>query len=209
MPVPALLHDRMVHGRRVRRLVELLAADLPPGCTNLLDVGCGDGRITRAVGDRVPGMEVTGLDVLVRPEPAVPVTEYDGDRLPFDDDSFDVVMMVDVLHHSADPQAVLREARRVSRTAVLIKDHCLDGFLAYPTLRLMDYVGNAQHSVALPYNYWPRARWEAACEELDLSIATWRTRLGLYPAPFRPIFERSLHFVARFEVPSANGPPAP
>ncbi len=209
MPVPAALHDRVVHGRRVRRLVDLLSAEVPPGTTSLLDVGCGDGRITRAVGDRSPGMEVTGLDVFPRPETAVPVTVYDGHRLPFDDDSHDVVMMVDVLHHSDDPRALLAEARRVARRAVLVKDHCLDGALAYQTLRLMDWVGNAQHSVALPYNYWPRARWLRACDELGLTVAAWRTELGLYPAPFRPLFERSLHFVARFEVAATDEPPPP
>ena len=206
MPVPAALHDYVVHGRRVRRLVDLLSAEVPRGTTSLLDVGCGDGRITRAVGDRSPGMEVTGLDVFLRAETAVPVTLYDGDRLPFDDNSYDVVMMVDVLHHSDEPQIVLGEARRVARQAVLIKDHCLDGALAYQTLRLMDWVGNAQHSVALPYNYWPRARWFEACNEMGLTVATWHTKLGLYPAPFRPLFERSLHFVARLDVP-ADGVP--
>ncbi len=200
MGLPALLHDRFVHGRRVDRLAELLSASLP-SCRRLLDVGCGDGRITRAVADRSPGLEVAGIDVVIRPETAVPVSAYDGSRIPFDDNSFEVVMMVDVLHHSQDPLAVLREARRVASAALLVKDHCLDGLAAYPTLRLMDYVGNAHHGVPLPYNYWPRERWRAACAELDLTVVSWQGRPRLYPAPVRPIFERSLHFVALLEVP--------
>lgn len=200
MGLSAVLHDRLVHGRRVDRLAELLSSSLP-SCRRLLDVGCGDGRITRAVADRSPGLDVTGIDVLVRPETAVPVSAYDGSRIPFDDDSFEVVMMVDVLHHSQDPLEVLREARRVASAAILVKDHCLDGLGAYATLRLMDYVGNAHHAVALPYNYWPRERWRAACAELGLTAASWQDRLGLYPAPVRPIFERSLHFIAVLEVP--------
>lgn len=46
-----------------------------------------------------------------------------------------------------------------------------------------------------------------ACEELGLTVATWRTELGLYPAPFRPLFERRLHFVARFDVAATEEPP--
>jgi 2-polyprenyl-3-methyl-5-hydroxy-6-metoxy-1,4-benzoquinol methylase len=35
--------------------------------------------------------------------------------------SFDVVMFVDVLHHTKDPMVLLREARRVARRAIVVK----------------------------------------------------------------------------------------
>jgi hypothetical protein len=37
---------------------------------------------------------------------------------------------LDVLHHTDDANVLLREARRVTRRDVLIKDHRLNGFLA-------------------------------------------------------------------------------
>ena len=57
------------------------------------------------------------------------------------------------------PRQLLREAVRVARRGLLIKDHTLTGFLAGPTLRLMDRVGNQRHGVALPYNYWTQQQW--------------------------------------------------
>ena len=53
---------------------------------------------------------------------------------------------------------LLRETVRVARQVIVIKDHLLKGAFAYSTLRLMDWVGNARHDVALPYNYWTSAQ---------------------------------------------------
>jgi hypothetical protein len=65
----------------------------------------------------------------------------------------------------------------------------------------MDHVGNARHGVALPYNYWPRKKWVNAFESLGLSTAAWKENLKLYPFWADPIFGRSLHFVAKLDVP--------
>lgn len=200
MDLTAILHERVAFNRRVRRLSWLLAERLRP-CASVLDVGCGDGQISRNLMRLNPGLQVTGIDVLVRPGAAIPVIKHDGGRrLPFGDGSFEAVMMVDVLHHTPDPAAELAEACRVSSDLVVIKDHCRDGLLAGPTLRLMDWVGNDRHGVDLPYNYWPTARWELAFADLGLSVRSWETRLDLYPVPLRPLFERNLHFVGVLAV---------
>jgi SAM-dependent methyltransferase len=146
---------------------------------------------------RNPGLDIAGVDVLVRPKTHIPVREFDGDHLPFDDGSFDVVMFVDVLHHTVDPMVLLREAKRVARTAVVLKDHTREGLFAYATLRFMDWVGNARHHVALPYNYWSRSEWDTAFQRLGLDIQHWRDSLDLYPPPASSVFERNLHFVCR------------
>ena len=200
------LHGRLVFARRIRVLAERLA-DLIPAQSRILDVGCGDGRLDRLLLERRPDLRVEGIDVLVRPDAAIPVRPFDGTSLPCEDRSFDIVMFVDVLHHTPDPVPLLREAGRVARGAVVIKDHCLDGPLAGPTLRLMDWVGNARHGVALPYNYWPEARWRGTFLSLGLDIEAWIDRLGLYPWPVSLLCERRLHFLARLR-PAGSSPPA-
>jgi hypothetical protein len=62
----------------------------------------------------------------------------------------DIVYLIDVVQRAQEPGRLIAEAARVSRVAVVVKDHLLDGFLAGTTLRLMDRVGHARHVVALP-----------------------------------------------------------
>jgi SAM-dependent methyltransferase len=190
------IHGGYVFKRRVRVLSTHLAELLPQNAS-VLDVGCGDGLIAKLIMERRPDVRIEGIDVLVRPQTHVPVMAFDGTRIPHGDGSFDVVMFVDVLHHTDDPMVLLREARRVARQALVLKDHCKDGLLAGPTLRFMDWVGNARHGVVLPYNYWPKARWDAGFAELGLATEEYRSRIGLYPFPASLLFERSLHFIAR------------
>ena len=124
--------------------------------------------------------------------PAMPVQTFDGESIPYEDDSFDVVMFVDVLHHASQPMTLLREAVRVARQAILIKDHLVEGTFAYSTLRFMDWVGNARHGVALPYDYWTLAKWHRVFDDLGLNIDFWQSNLRLYPFPADLIFGRSL-----------------
>ncbi len=194
-------HGEYVFSRRVRVLSQRLAALLPPAA-RVLDVGCGDGSIAALIEQQRPDVTISGIDVLVRPQTRIPVTEFDGVTIPYDDGQFDAVIFVDVLHHTHDPLILLREAARVARTAVVLKDHTRDGWLAGQTLRLMDYVGNAHHGVALPYNYWSEREWRVAFATLALHPSFWQQDLRLYPWPASLIFERSLHFIARLECSS-------
>jgi SAM-dependent methyltransferase len=195
------LRETLVVPRRARVLASRLATLIPEGA-RILDAGCGDGAIATLLVDQIPGASVQGIDALVWPEAKIPVRKFDGERIPFDDGSFDVVMFVDVLHHTRNPMALLREAKRVG-ALVLVKDHLRQGVAAGITLRFMDWVGNAHHHVALPYNYWTPAEWAAAFEEVGLRPVEMIRSLGLYPLPASLIFERRLHFIGLFE-PSAE-----
>lgn len=195
-----LLHDQLVFKRRVQVLAQALAQAIPPDARSVLDVGCGDGSIAAMVARSRPGLSLTGVDVLVRPHTHVPVRVFDGVTLPYADQSFDVVTFVDVLHHTDDPEILLREAKRVARCAVILKDHTRESPISQATLRFMDWVGNAHHGVALPYNYWSKRQWRDAFRRIGLAEGTWVTALGLYPFPASVIFEHNLHFLARLGV---------
>jgi SAM-dependent methyltransferase len=189
------VHNSTVFSRRVRVLAGHLA-DAVPGPGRVLDLGSGDGSIAAALMKLRPDLSVEGVDVMVRPRTQIPVTSYDGVTLPFGDASFDYVTIVDVLHHTTDPAAVLTEAARVARQGIVLKDHLLEGFLAGPTLCFMDWVGNRGHGVVLPYNYLSRYAWQKTYRSAGLALLSSNEALGLYPAPFSWFFDRRLHFVA-------------
>lgn len=194
-------HDRFVFNRRVRVLVDQIGALVPAGA-QILDVGTGDGQIARLIGEKQAGVQVEGIDVMLRDKTHIPVTLFDGTTIPFDDKSVDVVTFVDVLRHTDDPQRLISQAARVARRAVIIKDHLSENAFDHATLRLMDWVGNAPHGVVLPYHYAPRADWDRWFMQAGLTTDVFDTSIPLYPAPASWVFGRKLHFIARL-VPAS------
>jgi SAM-dependent methyltransferase len=191
----AAVHGRLVHRRRVRILADAVSSLIPRDST-VLDVGSGDGLFAIALLQLRPDLRVEGIDVLQRPGVSIPTKVFDGVRIPHGDGSFDAVILIDVLHHAADGSALLAEAARIAATTIVIKDHFREGFAAQPTLRLMDWLSNRSHGVALRYQYLSRAEWLELFARRGLTLETMRTRLRLYPPPFAWLFERSLHFLA-------------
>jgi len=200
------VHGQYVHKRRTS-VLSGWCSRLIPFDSEVLDVGCGDGRLARLIADMRPDISICGIDVRQRKDSAMPVETFDGKSIPYGDGSFDVVMFVDVIHHADQPMTLLREAARVARQAILIKDHLVEGTLAYLTLQLMDWVGNARHGVSLPYNYWTLARWHEVFDKLRLNITFWESDLRLYPFPADLILGRSLHFIALLGTPGQGEVP--
>ncbi len=192
------VHAKMIFGRRVRVLSEILSARIPPGSA-VLDIGCGDGTLGNLLAEHGTEISLEGVEFAPRPQCAIRCRPFDGAKLPFPDWTFDVCLFVDVLHHTDDPSILLREARRVTRRFVLIKDHLSENWFDFKTLQFMDWVGNRPHGVRLPYNYLSRKQWEATFAKCGLSIAQWTTNVPLYPFPFSLIVGRGLHFVALLE----------
>ena len=110
-----------------RRKVEILEEIVDPGPgslqgLSLLDVGCGTGTTDQVLAPRV--RKLHGVDVseemLIKAQQNVPdagFSWYDGEKLPFDDETFDVVVAICVLHHvpTSERFKVVSEMVRVSR----------------------------------------------------------------------------------------------
>jgi SAM-dependent methyltransferase len=189
------LHRAFVFGRRARVLSETLAGWIAPSAS-VLDIGCGDGTIGNLIAKLRPDVCVKGVEYLLRPGCKIECHSFDGSTLPFADASFDVCLFVDVLHHTQNPSVLLGEAARVSRAWVLLKDHLDENFIDDVTLRLMDWVGNRPHGVALSYNYQSRKQWEEHFSRHGLAITQWTMDVPIYPLPFSLVVGRGLHFVS-------------
>jgi SAM-dependent methyltransferase len=128
----------------------------------MLDVGHGDGAITnhyRSRGVRIVGIEVNE-DYVRKASERFPKTKYlwyDGKNFPFEDSTFDTVILNDVLEHIsyADIEKVMSEVRRV-----LIPN----GFVYISVMNRWQLV--EPHKL-IPFLTWlPRITWNPICLRL-------------------------------------------
>jgi SAM-dependent methyltransferase len=112
-----------IGGAEYRLLDELLRPH--PGET-VLDVGCGTGQFTRRFSDNAAVRWIVGSDIdfaAARFAAARGSAAYlvaDGQRLPFADRSFDLVISVTALCFMRDARRALKEILRVARRRVAL-----------------------------------------------------------------------------------------
>jgi ubiquinone/menaquinone biosynthesis C-methylase UbiE len=119
---------------------------LPEDSTSILDVGCGEGTYLNMAKLKIPDsvlcgadMSNVGLEIAKKKNPSAKFIHLNGsNKLPFDDDSYDVVVALDVLEHTFEPTVLLREMTRVSKKIVIIS---VPNFSSLPA-RLQVLFGN-------------------------------------------------------------------
>ena len=122
----------------------------------VLDIGCGVGAVSRVLAERFAGIRLAGIDR----EPAQiefarrHLAAFDPDlrvgdaaQLPWPDAAFDHVFTMWFLEHLAEPQPILREARRVLAPGGTIA--CIEtdysSFHVWPASSDWDVVARAQY----------------------------------------------------------------
>jgi 2-polyprenyl-3-methyl-5-hydroxy-6-metoxy-1,4-benzoquinol methylase len=141
--------------RRFHRQIALLVEVV--GAKRILDAGCGEGFVITYLLQGNDWLTITGIDCSLeaiemacqmvppvlskaRPEPSRRVKGgvlFDvGDlrEMPYSDDSFDLVMCLEVLEHLPDPHKGLRELRRVTSA------HCLISVPHEPFFRATNFL---------------------------------------------------------------------
>ena len=108
-----------------RALVEQLIAGWTRRGHNILEVGCGVGYLLEAFWEA--GLDISGLDASQlhldkareRLGNRVDLVLGEPEHLPFDDEEFDYVAVLNPLGFTADPEPILREAFQVARKGVV------------------------------------------------------------------------------------------
>ena len=142
----------------------------------VLDIGAGDCRVDELL-QRKTGCQVTPVDVEDFNTTALPLVMFDGTRLPFDDQSFDVALIVFVLHHAEDPRAVLAEARRVTRRHVIVFEDVNQTGWDRWTFRGFHRLLEWSERISLPHHELSPEQWSALAAEVGFA-EDWRGHVG-------------------------------
>jgi SAM-dependent methyltransferase len=108
-----------VKANHLRRILDAKGRTKP---LDVLDVGCGHGLIhpyLSGAGCRLTGIDVaeSAIQMARQMNPDVGYDVYDGLRLPYRDEAFDVLFTICVMHHAPvdERDSFISEARRVLR----------------------------------------------------------------------------------------------
>ena len=144
-------------------------ADALRGRHRVLEVGCGDGAVARALGSA--GFAVTALDIELRdPRPASNVTFVERDFLAFTAEPFEAIVFTSSLHHiEALEDAIAHAVDLLVLDGLLVADEfdverpdvtTLQWY--YDTQELLAAAGVYQHEHVDKPNRDLLARWRAA-----------------------------------------------
>lgn len=133
----------------------------------ILDLGSGTCMFTRILKEK--GFNITPVDINNKSyyEEITPVI-YDGEHLPFKDSSFDACLLIAVLHHTPDPELILREAMRVSKKIILLEDIYINVFQKYYTF-FIDSLLNKEF-INHPHSNKRNDEWLKLFKKLGLKV---------------------------------------
>jgi len=133
----------------------------------ILDIGSGNGLVAYTL--REARYEVTPLDVAdLSYEESVKPIVYDGRKMPFEDGTFDVALLLTVLHHIDKPDVVLREACRVAQRVIIIEDIYENKFQKKLTFA-MDSLVNWSYAKC-PHTNKDDAEWRNTFQEMKMNL---------------------------------------
>ncbi|MCK4296202.1 MAG: class I SAM-dependent methyltransferase [Candidatus Marinimicrobia bacterium] len=198
------LYFQIINRTRLRELVKHITIHLREGDC-VLDVGCGTGVLGLAIMESPycpPRVKVTGLELIKHAIEHVTIKFYDGYKIPYQNNSFDIIILSDVLHHEPDPHNLIAECVRISRRLIIIKDHKVEGILAKLRISLFDWARNLPYGIPCLYRYNTAKEWKDWFRHHNLLIEHEVRSLKLYPPILNFLFGMRLHI---FVVLRVNG----
>lgn len=153
--------------RRAEQVVALFDEYIPHA-SRVLDIGGGWGFYVDPL-KRARNCDVTVLDVVEPEFRKAPVVTYEGERIPFPDGSFDISLLITMLHHVESPEKVLSEAKRVTRRFVIVVEDLYRHWAGRLWTVLRDSIYNFEY-VGHPQNFRNRKQWVQSFRQLGFGL---------------------------------------
>lgn len=138
-----------------------------PSTSTVIDIGSGNGLVCWALQKlsyNITPIDIKDLSIISSITPII----YDGEKIPFPNKTFDYAIISTVLHHSKDPQALLKEAIRIADRLVIIEDTYTNSLQKWVTW-LLDWIVNIGYS-PMTFKNKSITEWEDIFKNLNLII---------------------------------------
>lgn len=151
----------------------------------ILDIGCGNGIFSKKLKDFFHA-DLIGVDLQDRRTADIPFKLVSGENLPFADNTFDVVFINFLLHHTSDCQKVLAEAKRVSKRKIIIYEDLKENFIDDLSFLFHKFTYKLFFR---PYNlivsFKSEKEWEEIFKNLGLKILSRKKAPSIMPFDLR------------------------
>ncbi|HSN78493.1 MAG TPA: class I SAM-dependent methyltransferase [Anaerolineae bacterium] len=186
---------RLLRRAVIRRATAMMRAG------EAVDLGCGPGYLVTELAQAAPGLHVTGIDLADEMIAAaerfaaakglgerVVFRKGDASRIPFPDDSLDLVVSTLSLHHWSDPRPVLDEVARVVRPGGVYLIFDLRRDLAPPSYLLIWFATHVVVPLALKQAGEPMGSRDAAYTPAEAEDLARRSRLTGWQVTSGPLW---------------------
>lgn len=133
----------------------------------MIEIGSGPGSVLDVM--RQHNYDVEGLDIKDSSfrkdlQPHI----YDGKKMPFAAQSYDVALLPTILHHTPEPDDIIRESARIARRLIIIEDVYEGRFMEWLTKR-MDSLMNLEF-FGHPHSNRSDRQWRSSFAYMGLKL---------------------------------------
>jgi SAM-dependent methyltransferase len=153
----------------------------------VLDVGSGQCLVADLIQKRIT-TKIKCIDVIDINKSTVPLAIYDGQYIPFPDNSFDVILCNFVLHHTINQEILINEMKRATRKCIIIMEDTPEN--------IIDRIFNLNHTINSRIKYKSKKmkfrkdeEWKSLFLKLGLKLEN-VIKIGKDRDPFYPTNRR-------------------
>ncbi len=148
---------------RVKRSFGLVKEYISPSYQKVLDLGAGDGLLALEIKEQL-NKEVLLIDVVDYNYTDLPLILYTPEEsLPLSNDEVDLTILFTVLHHASDPEHLLAEATRVTKSRLVIIEAYADEKDIRIVNSFLDWFYNrviGDEDICVPLNFLKTEGWK-------------------------------------------------
>ncbi len=163
----------------------------------ILDFGCGSMEISKKLKDKNYVGQIVGSDIFKHKFKSSKMVYVDNDELFKIKEKFDVIFMVDVLHHVGieDAHKIIKKLFKLSNN-IIIKDHFEHSFFSRHLLRFVDFYANYGYGVNVPKKYFDEVSWSKTLIKSNCKEIFHKKNFQQHDGLFNFILNKKHHFVS-------------